>query len=134
MSETTNEDINKLKDKLDYIGLDLDNVPDFLRITEDLDFRPDRAYNDDTYKVYKYIPIRDIQIIFTKANRMNSIAEKYQNVSAIYPYLVPETEKDIIKHSTFLKMLDTVKIEEIEAIQKEQDKLNEGEPFLVKYD
>lgn len=134
MSETTNEDINKLKDKLDYIGLDLDNVPDFLRITEDLDFRPDRAYNDDTYKVYKYIPIRDIQIIFTKANRMNSIAEKYQNVSAIYPYLVPETEKDIIKHSTFLKMLDTVKIEEIEAVQKEQDKLNEGEPFLVKYD
>lgn len=134
MSETTNEDINKLKDKLDYIGLDLDNVPDFLKTTEDLDFRPDRAYNDDTYKVYKYIPIRDIQIIFTKANRMNSIAEKYQNVSSIYPYLVPETEKDIIKHSTFLKMLDAVEIDEIETIGKEQEKLDEGEPFLVKYD
>lgn len=134
MSETTNEDMKKIKDKLAYIGLDLNNIPDFLKITDSLDFRPDRAYNDDTYKVYKYVPIKDIQIIFTKANRMNSIAEKYQNVSPIYPYLVPETEKDMIKHTTFLKMLDTVEIDEIEEFEKEQQILNEGEPFLVKYD
>ncbi len=134
MSRVTNEEITKLKEKLDYIGLDLDNIPEFLLNTESLDFRPERTYSEETYKVYKYVPINDIQIIFTKANRMNSIQEKYQNVSPIYPYLVPENEKDIIKHATFLKMLETVKIEEIEEISKEQDELNEAEPFLIKYD
>lgn len=134
MSEITKEEINKLKDKLDYIGLDFDNIPDFLMHTESLDFRPDRAYNDDTYKVYKYVPINEIEIIFTKANRMNSIAEKYQNVSSIYPYLVPQAEKDIIKHATFIKMIETVEIDEIKEIEKEQEKLNQGEPFLVKYE
>lgn len=134
MSEITKEEINKIQDKLNYIGLDLENIPEFLKNTESVDFRPDRAYNDDTYKVYKYISINDIQILFTKANRMNSIAEKYQNISPIYPYLVPETEQDIIKHATFLKMLEMVEIDEIKSIEEEQQRLNEQEPFLIKYD
>lgn len=134
MSEETNEKIENIKEKLDYIGLDFDNIPEFLKNAETLDFRPERTYTDETYKVYKYVSINDIQIIFTKANRMNSIQEKYQNVSSIYPYLVPENEQDIMKHATFLKMLETVEIEEIEKTSKEQDKLNNGVPFLVKYD
>lgn len=134
MSEETNEEIEKLQKKLDYIGLDFDNIPEFLRNTENLDFIPEKAYSEETYRVYKYVPINDIQIIFTKANRMNSIQEKYQNISPIYPYLVPENEEGIIKHSAFLKMLKTVEIEEIEEIEKQQEKLNNDIPFLIKYD
>ena len=134
MTEETNEKIENIEEKLNYIGLDFDNIPNFLKNTETLDFRPERAYSDETYKVYQYVPINDIQIIFTKANRMNSIQEKYQNASSIYPYLVAENEQDIIKHATFLKMLEAVEIEEIEQISEEQDKLNNDVPFLVKYD
>ncbi len=136
MSEETNEkiEIDNIEEKLNYIGLDFNNIPDFLKDTEILDFRPQKENLDGTYKVYKYVPINDIQIIFTKANRMNSIEEKYQNASPIYPYLVAENKDDIIKHATFQKMLETVKIEEIEEISKEQDRLNSAIPFLVKYD
>lgn len=134
MSEETNEEIEKLQKKLDYIGLDFDNIPEFLKNTENLDFRPEKAYSEETYKVYRYVPINEIEIIFTKANRMNSIEEKYKNISPIYPYLVPENEKDIIKHSTFLKMLQSVEIEDIEEINEQQDKLNNEIPFLIKYD
>ncbi len=134
MSEETNEEIEKLQKKLDYIGLDFDNIPEFLRNTENLDFILEKAYSEETYRVYKYVPINDIQIIFTKANRMNSIQEKYQNINPIYPYLVPENEEGIIKHSAFLKMLKTVEIEEIEEIEKQQEKLNNDIPFLIKYD
>lgn len=134
MSEETNEEIEKLQKKLDYIGLNFDNIPEFLKNTENLDFRPEKAYTEETFKVYQYVPINDIQIIFTKANRMNSIEEKYQNISPIYPYLVPENEKDIIKHSTFLKMLQNVEIDEITEISEQQDKLDKNIPFLIKYD
>jgi len=99
-----------------------------------LDFRPEKSYTEETFKVYQYVPINDIQIIFTKANRMNSIEEKYQNISPIYSYLVPENEKDIIKHSTFLKMLQNVEIDEITEISEQQEKLDKNIPFLIKYD
>ncbi len=134
MSEETNEEIEKLQKKLDYIGLDFDNIPEFLKYTNDLDFKPEKVYQEEINKVYQYVPINDIQIIFTRANRMNSIQEKFQNISSIYSYLVPENEEDIIKHSTFLKMLQTVEIEEIEEISERQTKLNEEIPFLIKYE
>lgn len=134
MSEETNEEIEKLQKKLDYIGLDFENIPEFLKNTENLDFRPEKTYSEEKYKVYQYVPINDIQIVFTKANRLNSIEEKYQNISSIYPYLVPKNEEDIIKHSTFLKMLQTVEIDEITEISEQQDKLNKDIPFLIKYD
>ena len=73
MSEETNEEIEKLQKKLDYIGLNFDNIPEFLKNTKNLDFRPEKSYTEETFKVYQYVPINDIQIIFTKANRMNSI-------------------------------------------------------------
>ena len=134
MSEETNEEIEKLQKKLDYIGLNFDNIPEFLKNTKKLDFRPEKSYTEETFKVYQYVPINDIQIIFTKANRMNSIEEKYQNISPIYSYLVPENEKDIIKHSTFLKMLQNVEIDEITEISEQQEKLDKNIPFLIKYD
>ena len=33
MSEETNEEIEKLQKKLDYIGLNFDNIPEFLKNT-----------------------------------------------------------------------------------------------------
>ena len=80
MSEETNEEIEKLQKKLDYIGLDFNNIPEFLKNTENLDFVPEKTYSEGEYKVYQYVPINDIQIIFTKTNRMNSIQEKYQYI------------------------------------------------------
>ena len=67
MTETTNEEIRQIEEKLKYLGLDLNNIPENLIRTESIDFRPDRAYSGETNKVYKYIPINEIEIIVTKA-------------------------------------------------------------------
>ena len=83
MSEITNEKVEEITEKLQYIGLDLNNIPDFLIKTDTIDFRPERTYSDKTFKVYKYIPINDIQIIITKANKDDSIQDKYNNASLI---------------------------------------------------
>ena len=134
MSNIANEKKEKIVEKLKYIGLDLEgNIPDNYKNYDTIDFRPDRMYTDSAYRVYKYIPINDIQIVITTANRMSSIQEKYKNASPIYNYLVPENQEDMMKYSKFLKMVEEVQIEEIEEIAEEQDKFNKYEPFKIKY-
>ena len=133
MSENTNEDLLNIQKKLEYIDLDINNIPDFLKDYKYLDFRPSKSYEDNGYKVYRYIPVNKIQIMLTPSNRLDYIEEKYSKASPIYPYLSPMDEKDIIKHTTFLKMLETVSISDIEKIEMEQEKLNNEIPFCVKY-
>lgn len=134
MPAFTNENNGDIKNKLEYLGLDLDNIPKELQEYEYLDFKPSRNYEDNLYKVYKYIPINKIQILLTPTNRMDTIYEKYSKSSLLYNYLVPEEDDDIIRHTTFLKMLNDVNIEEIEEIEKEQKKFENNIPSKVKYD
>lgn len=134
MPAFTNENNVDIKNKLEYLGLDLDNIPKELQEYEYLDFKPSRNYEDNLYKVYKYIPINKIQILLTPTNRMDTIYEKYSKSSPLYNYLVPEEDDDIIRHTTFLKMLNDVNIEEIEEIEKEQKKFENNIPSKVKYD
>lgn len=130
MTKVTEDNI---KEKLKYIGLDLRNIPDFLKTYKDLEYRPLKAYEENTYKVYKYIPISKIQILLTPKNRLNTIKEKYSNASSIYKYLKSESEEEIVKHTTFLKMLKDTKIEQIQQIEEEQKLLNKEIPFKVRF-
>lgn len=132
MPKVTNDDeINK---KLKYIGLDLENIPEFLTNSSNIDYRPLKVYDENTYRVYKYIPISKIQILLTPMNRLNTIKEKYGEASSIKSYLKPENDNDNEKYITFLKMLKEIKIEEIEKLSKEQERLNKSIPFKVKFE
>lgn len=71
----TNENII---DKLKYIGLDLDNIPEKIKEFKSLDYRPSKYNDEHTYKIYKYIDVNDIQILLTTANRLSTITEKYR--------------------------------------------------------
>ena len=72
---STNENII---DKLKYIGLDLEDIPECIREFKQLDYRPSKYNDEHVYKIYKYINVKDIQILLTKANRLSSITEKYR--------------------------------------------------------
>lgn len=132
MPKNTNE--NDIETKLKYIGLDLENIPSFLKDEKEIDYRPIKVNEENTYKVYKYIPISNIQILLTPANRLNTIKEKYAKASKLITYLNPEEENDIIKHTTFLKMINEVKISEIETIEEEQKELSKQIPYKVKFE
>lgn len=131
MPKITNED--NIKEKLEYIGLDLESIPNFLKEYKDIDYRPLKAYDENTYKVYKYVKISEIQILLTPKNRLNTIKEKYGNANRLYKYLVPENEEDIVKHTVFLKMLKETRIEKIQEIEEEQKKLNNEIPYKIRY-
>ena len=133
MPTSTNDELQIIEEKLKIIGLDLNNVPNFLKTEEKIENMPIAEYDEKTYKVYKYIPISKIDIIITKSNRLDSIYDKLSNSSSLYEYLVPEKEEDMEKHAEFLKMLNKVTIQEIQELENEQEKLQDQIPFEVKY-
>ena len=104
MTKKTN-DGDIISSNLKYLGLNLENIPDFLKKTSDLEFRPIKGIEENEFKVYKYVPINEIQILFSPTNRLNSISEKYALSSSISEYLDDKKEENIMKHATFLKML-----------------------------
>lgn len=124
---------DEIEEKLKYLGLDLNNVPETLKIFEPINYRVSKKYEENKYKQYRFVPIKDIEILLTPANRLNSIEEKYSKASPIYSYLVPDTEENIIKHATFLQMFKKVQIQDIEKIDAEQKQLSTKIPFKVKY-
>ena len=132
MPEITKDEKEIIEQKLEYIGLDLENVPEFLKIFKPLNYRPLESY-DDTYKIYKYINICDIQILITPTDRLTSLQEKYKLANPILEYLDSENEEDIEKFAKFLEMVKNLKIDDIEEIETEQELLKDKIPFEVKY-
>lgn len=125
---------NSIEEKLEYLGLDLEKIPAFIKKFEPLDFRIPKFYDEKHYRQYRYIPIKDIQILLTPTNRLDIIEEKYKKASPLYEYLDQKNEENILKYTKFLNMLKQFKIEDVEKIEKEQDNLNKKIPFKVKFE
>lgn len=123
-----------IEEKLEYLGLDLENIPKQLQRFEPLEFRIPKVYDEKQYKQYRYISIKDIQILLSPTNRLDAIEEKYKKSSPLCEYLDSKNEKNILKYTTFLNMLNQLKIEEIDKIQEEQAELNRRIPFRVKFE
>lgn len=125
-----------LLNKLKYLGLDLDNIPDCLLDYEPLNFNISRSISDKDYKVFKYVPINKIDILLTPTLRSDTIKDKYSKASPLFTYLEPtstEEEENIEKYTTFLRMLSTLSIPDIENISNLQNEMEKKEPFRVKY-
>ena len=133
MTANTNENNEKIKEKLDYLGLELDKNLEILTKCTSLEYKSLNQFEENKYKVYKYIPINKIQIMLTPTNRLNTIKEKYTLASPILNYISPKTEEDMIKHATLLRMLTSMQIEDIKKIEEQQKILNKQIPFKVKF-
>ncbi len=123
-----------IKEKLEYLGLDLNNIPKDLSKYKPLDFRIPKFYDEKQYRQYKYIPTKNIQILLSQTNRLDDIAEKYKKAKPLASYLDSESEENILNYTTFLNMLTKLNIKEIDEIEEEQNKLAKKIPFKVKYE
>ena len=65
VNDSTNEDI--IKKKLEYIGLNLNNIPENLIEFKSLDYRPSKFIDEKTYKTYKYLNVNEIEIMLTRS-------------------------------------------------------------------
>ena len=134
MPKKTVDKNQTIKEKLEYLGLDLDKIPRTIKQYKPLEFRIPKFYDEKQYRQYKYVPIKDIQILLSPTNRMDEIEEKYKKASPLADYLDNKSEENILKHTTFLNMLNNFKIEDVEKVEEEQANLNKKIPFKVKYE
>ena len=133
MPKQTVENNDTIKEKLEYLGLDLEKIPKNIKQYKPLEFRIPKFYDEEQYKQYRYVNIKDIEILLSPTNRMDEIEDKYKKASPLADYLDSKSEENILKHTTFLKMLNDFSIEEVEKIEQEQEKLSKKIPFKVKY-
>lgn len=127
----TNEN---LTEKLEYIGLDLNNIPDKLNFFQNINFRVRKNYIEENYKVYKYVNVNDIEIFLTPTHRLTDYTEKYAKALPIGAYLNMDTEENIERNVEFLKLLKELQIEDIEALDARQKELNKNIPYNVSFD
>ena len=133
MPRKKKEVVEGISDKLEYLGLDLDKIPEKFKKVEPLKYRVPKFYDEKQYRQYRYIDIKDIQILLTPTNRLDELSDKYKKARPLYEYLDTKNEDNILKHTTFLNMLKNMDIDEIEEIEKEQANLNKNIPFKVKF-
>ena len=134
--ELTLEKINKtqeINEKLEYIGLNLEEIPETLKLVEDLHFRPNAGFDEKKYRQYRFVSPKEIQILLSPTNRLDDIKEKYSKASPLAAYLDSKSEENQEKYETFLRMLEEIKIEDIIEIEKEQQIINKKIPFKVRY-
>ena len=129
----TTENLNILNNKIEYIGFKLGEVPSFLKTFEPLNYKVPKVYDETTYKIYKYINIEDIEILITPCNRLDDLGEKYKYASPLFTYMKPEKNEDIEKYAQFLKMINQTRLEDIEEMEEEQNKMTKEPPFEVKF-
>ena len=123
----------ELAKKLEYIGLNLEEVPETLKLVEDLQFKPNVGFDEKKYRQYRFVSPKEIEILLSPTNRLDDIKEKYSKASPLVEYLVPNEGQNEEKCETFKRMLKEVKIEEIEKIEEDQQNLNKKIPFRVRY-
>jgi len=119
--------------KLNYIGLDLNNIPTEIMEFKNLEFRPKNSEEIKYYKVYKYVNVKDIKILISPTNRLDAIETRYAKASPIYEYLDSENEENTEKHTMFLKMLNDININDIEYLEEKQKNLKNHIPFEIKF-
>lgn len=124
------QEINK---KLEYIGLNLEEIPATLKLIEDLEFWPNAGFDEKKYRQYRFVSPKEIQILLSPTNRLDGIKEKYTKASPLAEYLDSKSEENQEKYETFIRMLEEIKIEDIERIEKEQQAINKKIPFKVRY-
>ena len=123
-----------LVSKLEYLGLDLDNIHSALYDFKPLNFNTSRLNNDKDHKVFRFIPIDKIEILLTPCLRSDPVREKYSKAEPLGKYLLNDnTEEGIIRYSTFLKMLNIFSIADVENASNLQSEMEKSEPFRVRF-
>ena len=119
--------------KLEYLGLNLEEIPETLKFVENINFKPNVGFDEKKYRQYKFVSPKELEILLSPTNRLDDIKEKYLQASPLADYLDSKSEENEEKYNTFLRMLEEVKIADIEKIEQEQQQINKKIPFKVRY-
>ena len=131
MEKYTKED---LLTKLKYLGIDKDEIPEYLKDFKPISFNTTRLNNDKVHRVFQFVPIDKIQILLTPCLRSDDIRDKYSKAVPLGRFFNPTgNEDDIERYATLLKIFNKLSIADVENVATIQKELEKTEPFRVKY-
>lgn len=133
MEKTTKEDNKIIQQKLKYIKLDLDNIPEIYNISRKVKYKALKEYDNSNYKVYQFISVKDIEIYITPTTRSEDTNKKYKLAKPLFQYMQANSEEDIETYMEFLQMLKKLDIDKIEELEKEQKQFKKQIPYEIKY-
>ncbi len=125
---------DELQENLEFLGLNLEKLPKFIKEATVPKFNPTRLNHDKDLKVYKWIPVNKLEILLTPCLRSDSIQKKYTQAVPLKFFLNRDgDEEEVALYKTFSKIVRNMSIPEIEKIENLQDEFLQNEPFKVKY-
>ena len=131
MEKYTEDD---LLTKLKYIGINKEEIPEYLKDFSPISFNTTRLNNDKVHRVFQFVPIDKIQILLTPCLRSDDIKDKYSKAVPLGQFFNPTgNEEDIERFATLLKIFTKLSVAEVENIATIQKELEKTEPFRVKY-
>ena len=122
-----------ISEKLEYICLDLKQIPETLKYVENINYKPNAGIEENKYRQYRFVSPKELEILISPCNRLEDTKTKYLKAKPLVSYLVPKTEEEKKFHEEFIRMLEEVDIDEIKQIEEEQQLLNKKIPFRVRY-
>ena len=123
----------KISEKLEYICLDLEQIPETLKYVENINFKPNTGIEENKYRQYRFVSPKELDILLSPCNRLEDTKTKYSKAKPLVSYLDPKTDEEKKFHEKFLKMLEEVDIDEIKKIEEQQQIINKKIPFKVRY-
>ena len=79
--------------KLDYLNLDLDNIPGEIIDHEPLNFNVSRLNNDKDHRIFRFVPIDKIDILITPCLRTDPLKDKYSKALPLHKYILPADDE-----------------------------------------
>ena len=122
-----------ISEKLEYICLDLEQIPETLKYVENINFKPNTGIEENKYRQYRFVSPKELDILLSPCNRLEDTKTKYSKAKPLVSYLDPKTDEEKKFHEKFLKMLEEVDIDEIKKIEEQQQIINKKIPFKVRY-
>ena len=116
---------------LKNIGLDLKGIQKCFEKQEPIDIRNVEIKSEKDYKIYKYVPIKDIEILLTNSLRLDEPIKKIENMN-IMPYYLDK--KNVEEYTSFINSLQNTSIEEIKEVEETQKSFTEDIPSKIKYE
>lgn len=112
---------------LEYVGLDTEKIPDELKTEKPKYDAAKTLDNSALYKIYKRIPVKDIEILVSDTDRTTDVKERYAKSIPL--------DEFIQEHNTeFENLAKRTKQSLIDELEKQQESFKNNIPYFIKYD
>lgn len=133
MGKATKEEQKIILEKLKQLKIDIENVPEVLKIEKKVKYKNPKDYDNTSYKVYQFVDVKDIEIYLTKTTRMEKTETKYKLARPIEEFLCADNEDKIEEYFQFIELVKKLDLDALKALEQRQKQFQKQVPFEIKY-